>query len=361
MADEMRVASKVMSEYVDGREVFIVIKTEYPAGSSTPGRTYVVGPQGQITDSYEEMLELLGLDTRARLSAAGEDWDDHPPGEEMSDEEVKKELARDQQAINAMGDFIDFRLGHQRRRAEPSAVVQPAAESAGSAMLNVSRAELERGFADRFPSLPPTKLQYPALDLSAAPPENWVKIERMRRARIFEDEHGDHPLHREHRPANELTQAETDMRMVREGEYIKFVHPERYEAALDAEKYRTYFQRFPEDALTRDGIKGPRCRFIRADGTKCGSPALKGGRMCYFHSRTEGTRKRKRKAKQAVERFQVPVLEDDLAIQMAVTNVCRQLASEPLDTKRASLLLYGLQVASVAVRRTAQKTVITKK
>ncbi|HZT35758.1 MAG TPA: hypothetical protein VFA15_07550 [Nitrososphaera sp.] len=59
--------------------------------------------------------------------------------------------------------------------------------------------------------------------------------------------------------------------------------------------------------------------------------------------------------------LKVPVLEDDLAIQMAVTGVCRQLAREPLDTKRASLLLYGLQVASVAVRRTAQKRVITKK
>ena len=157
-----------------------------------------------------------------------------------------------------------------------------------------------------------------------------------------------------------------DMRMVRAAEYIKFVDPERYAAALDAEKYRTYFQRFPEDALTRSGMKGPRCRFIRADGTTCGSPALKGRGMCYFHSRTEGPRKRKRKAKTAVERCQMPVLElpvleDDLAIQMAVTNVCRQLASEPLDTKRASLLLYGLQVASVAVRRTAQKRVITKK
>jgi len=58
--------------------------------------------------------------------------------------------------------------------------------------------------------------------------------------------------------------------------------------------------------------------------------------------------------------LELPVLEDDLAIQITVTNVCRQPASGPLDTKRASLLLYGLQVASVAVRRMAQKGVITK-
>ena len=359
MADEVRIASKVMSEWVDGREIFIVIKTEYPAGSSTPGRTYVVGPKGEVTDTYEEMLELLGLKV-AELDAHG-----RPVVEQKSDEEISREIAKNQQGTKALGPFLGFRRD-RRRRAEPGPVLQPAAEPAGSASLNVDRAELERGFADRFPSLPPTKLQYPALDLSAAPPEDWVELERQRRTGIFEDEHGNHPLESDHRPENELTEAEQEMRIVRGAEYLKFTHPERYEAALDAEKYRTYFQRFPEDALTRSGIKGPRCRFIRANGTKCGSPAVKGGRMCYFHSRTEGTQKRKGKAIAAVEGFhapvlELPVLEDDLAIQMAVTNVCRQLASEPLDTKRASLLLYGLQVASIAVRKTAQKRVITKK
>lgn len=53
-----------------------------------------------------------------------------------------------------------------------------------------------------------------------------------------------------------------------------------------------------------------------------------------------------------VELFRVPVIEDDLAIQMVV---CRRLASEPLDTKHASLLLYGLQVGSVGVRRNETK------
>ena len=58
MADEVRVSSQVMSERVNGREVFIIIKTEYPAGSSTPGRTYVVGPQGQITGSVPQARHM---------------------------------------------------------------------------------------------------------------------------------------------------------------------------------------------------------------------------------------------------------------------------------------------------------------
>jgi hypothetical protein len=37
MADEVRVACEVMSERLNGCEVFIVINTEYPAGSSDPG------------------------------------------------------------------------------------------------------------------------------------------------------------------------------------------------------------------------------------------------------------------------------------------------------------------------------------
>src|SRR5690348_7800773 len=40
---------------------------------------------------------------------------------------------------------------------------------------------------------------------------------------------------------------------------------------------------------------------------------------------------------------------------------CLPVASESLDAKRASTLLFGLQVASMEVRRTAQKRVITKK
>lgn len=353
MADEVRVASKVMTERVDGREVLIIIKTEYPAGSSTPLRTYVVGPQGQVTDTYEEMLELLGLDTRAKPRASKLDPDGRPTMEPMSEEEQHKLIVERQREDD------EFRFRVHGIPVPPDEVPPALAALAGSATRSLDRAELERGFFDRFSPLPPTKKQYNPPDLSG-PPEEWAEVERGRRTTIFDDEHGDHPIERDHRPDNEWTEAERDMRMVRGVEYIKFIHPERYEAALDAEKYRTYFKRFPEDALTRSGIKGPRCRFIRADGTKCGSPALKGERMCYFHSRTEGTAKRKGKAGAAVERFQVPVLEDDLAIQMAVTNVCRQLASEPFDTKRASLLLYGLQVASVAVRRTAQKRVITK-
>jgi hypothetical protein len=62
-----------------------------------------------------------------------------------------------------------------------------------------------------------------------------------------------------------------------------------------------------------------------------------------------------------VARFQLPVLEDDLANQMAVTDVCQQLASEHSDTKRVPLLLCRLAGGvGGGCAETAQKGVITK-
>jgi hypothetical protein len=31
----------------------------------------------------------------------------------------------------------------------------------------------------------------------------------------------------------------------------------------------------------------PRCRFIKPDGNRCGSPALRSHRLCFFHNRLQ--------------------------------------------------------------------------
>ena len=40
------------------------------------------------------------------------------------------------------------------------------------------------------------------------------------------------------------------------------------------------------------------------------------------------------------------MLEDRSAVQLVLTDVLRALAANQIDTKRAGLLLYGLQIAS---------------
>jgi hypothetical protein len=166
------------------------------------------------------------------------------------------------------------------------------------------------------------------------------------------------------------------MRAVWWGEYTKAVNPELYAAALDPKKYQEYMEKndceMPvplPDGSDEDArpvaADSPRCQFIKADGEQCGSPALKRKRLCHFHSKTAEPRKRKSRksteqreatAKRGEKRhagLELPVLEDDLAIQMAVTNICRQLAADNIEPKRAATLLYGLQVASIALRRSA--------
>ena len=89
------------------------------------------------------------------------------------------------------------------------------------------------------------------------------------------------------------------------------------------------------------------CRHIKASGTKCEAPALKGEQFCYFHSRSRAHAKRHVDHWQAIE---IPLLEDRSAIQHALTEVARAIANNNMDTKRAGLLLYSLQIASQNAR-----------
>jgi len=87
----------------------------------------------------------------------------------------------------------------------------------------------------------------------------------------------------------------------------------------------------------------PECRHIKTSGGKCGSPALRGQPYCYFHSRL---RERATKPEPSFLPFAFQNLEDRGAIQHAICEVGMALADHRIDTKRAGILLYALQVAS---------------
>jgi hypothetical protein len=93
----------------------------------------------------------------------------------------------------------------------------------------------------------------------------------------------------------------------------------------------------------------PTCEHIKATNQRCGSPALKGKRFCYYHDEACDGRKLKK-------RLRMPVLEDHRSIQMALTKVCQRVADNVIDAKRASTLFYGLQVASSAVIKATPKS-----
>jgi hypothetical protein len=97
------------------------------------------------------------------------------------------------------------------------------------------------------------------------------------------------------------------------------------------------------------------CRHIFTSGKKCQSPALTDENFCYFHN---NRRKRPSPKDQPYEPYiapqdtahQLTPLDDDAAIQLALSDVVLALAANRIDSRRARILIYGLQVASQNIR-----------
>jgi hypothetical protein len=112
------------------------------------------------------------------------------------------------------------------------------------------------------------------------------------------------------------------------------------------------------------------CRHIRSNGSRCGCIALSGQTFCYYHDRTgklhrsiippppldavEAALHRKMLLDPSMGIYSgggplvldFPPLEDRESIQIALSMVVAAIAQSRIDTKRAALLIYGLQVAS---------------
>ena len=107
----------------------------------------------------------------------------------------------------------------------------------------------------------------------------------------------------------------------------------------------------------------PTCNHIKTNGNVCQSPALKGSDFCYFHTRDRQRQANFQQARdlkthqhqgrfieddtnaEILESLELPLLEDANAIQVALSNLLRAIASNHLRDRRAALLLYGLQIA----------------
>jgi hypothetical protein len=95
------------------------------------------------------------------------------------------------------------------------------------------------------------------------------------------------------------------------------------------------------------------CRHIFTDGLRCGSFCLRGEEFCYYHhnSRRPVPIQEIQHRKLHREEFRLPNLEDRSAIQAAISEVLQRIAANEIDPRRAGLLLYGLQIASLNLPR----------
>ena len=94
------------------------------------------------------------------------------------------------------------------------------------------------------------------------------------------------------------------------------------------------------------------CRHIRTNGLQCNAPALTTGMYCYFHDRLYSKHAGFRYTPETSgyllpgKDIQLNPLEDRESIQVALSVVINALATGNLETRRATALLYGLQIAS---------------
>jgi hypothetical protein len=99
------------------------------------------------------------------------------------------------------------------------------------------------------------------------------------------------------------------------------------------------------------------CRHIKTNGLQCHAPALAGKPWCYFHNRLHSRHHRFRPNDANREYFnqgrdlELCALEDRESVQLAISVIINALATNAIETKRATALLYGLQLASMNTAR----------
>jgi len=86
----------------------------------------------------------------------------------------------------------------------------------------------------------------------------------------------------------------------------------------------------------------PRCRWVRQDGTGCGSPQMKRHIYCFAH---------KQLAEAQALALMLPALEDANAIQIGLMRIQKALIEGTISTKTAGLLLYSMQLALQNVKQ----------
>src|ERR1700676_5543354 len=108
-----------------------------------------------------------------------------------------------------------------------------------------------------------------------------------------------------------------------------------------------------------DVLQDPQKRFlsrhIHTAGNRCGSPPPRNRQFCYFHDTTRQPPMPIRMLpNEAI--FGMPSIEDRHSIQHALAIILCHIAGNSLDSKRAGLLLYGLQIASANLPREPRTT-----
>jgi hypothetical protein len=86
------------------------------------------------------------------------------------------------------------------------------------------------------------------------------------------------------------------------------------------------------------------CAQRKHNGDPCQSPALRGERFCHYH-KVMGLPQVNIDNSPTGHAY-LPVFEDAVSIQSAISDVCEMMLHRRIEPKEASILLYAMQVAS---------------
>ena len=111
--------------------------------------------------------------------------------------------------------------------------------------------------------------------------------------------------------------------------------------AEDRERKRAFDEKLQQGL--RRANDAPRCRWVRQDGTSCGSPQMRNHIYCYAHRQMMEAR---------ALALQLPAAEDANSIQMGLMRIQKALIDDTISTKKAGLLLYSMQLAMTNVGQT---------
>ncbi len=98
----------------------------------------------------------------------------------------------------------------------------------------------------------------------------------------------------------------------------------------------------------------PQCRQIKMNGLRCGTPALRGHSHCHYHTHIREHQRRHSSAEARDIPLQLPPLEDAHSIQLALMEIGQAILHDRISDKKAGLLLYMLQNASLNLKRLEQ-------
>lgn len=97
----------------------------------------------------------------------------------------------------------------------------------------------------------------------------------------------------------------------------------------------------------------PTCNHRKDDGIPCGSPSLRGRKLCYYHQRDHRRRQYAARVLRQLDPLspEAPLPQTLPDVQVALYAVLNAIVDSRIPSWRASRLLFSMQQASASIRK----------